>query len=558
MKRRLKIPNVLVGSVIAAGLIALAAAMWWPLVRELTSVDPGPGRPASGDVPDLVYLADGSAWAGRVASIGGATLTLRDARDAAALFPGSRHTEPRGEMSFDLSDVVEVSLNGHYSAGMPLVPRAYFVDGSVLTARPERLARGVMTLVPRGPVMPSENADDGLIEVDIAKVTGLSFAAWRNPFRDKVDEDILVLRDGSEMTGELRGITAARVEMIAPDGTGAERVDRAKVRTVTFRRRGAQPCEPPGKSTCVVSVADGSRIKGMPVSMDDEALSLVSPVLGELSVSRDAVERIAFSNLELRDEFPVVPDKPGVKASRTPSGTILVADEDGRRVSEIDRSGKIIWEYPPRPHGGPSLPDADYEQTVIAVVSYKGIRQIEYRRCLVPPAGGGLEKPTGAVRLHNGNTLICDYGRNRVIEVSREGKIVWYAPASGAMSCLRLGRGRTLVAENHRGRVTEVRADKRVAWETGGLTNIVSAHRQRDGNTLALYGSEGLRLRKVSADGKMLWEVSGFAYPAYILASGEDRILICETRRRRLTILDNTGEKKRVLNLRLPLSVNPN
>jgi hypothetical protein len=403
--------------------------------------------------------------------------------------------------------------------------------------------------------MPSENADEGLLEVNIAKITGISFAVSRNPFRDKVDGDILVLRDGSEMTGELRGITAARIEVIAPDRTGAaECVDRAKVRTVTFRRRGAQPYEPPGKSTCVVSVADGSRIKGVLASMDDEALSLVSPVLGELSVSRDAVERIAFSERELRDEFPVVLDKPGVKASRTPSGTILVADEDGRRVSEIDRSGEIVWEYPPEPPGGPSLPDADYEQTVIAVVSYEGIRRIEYRRCLVPPAGGGLEKPTGAVRLHNGNTLICDYGRNRVIEVSREGEIVWYAPASGAMSCLRLGRGRTLIAENHRGRVMEVCADKRVAWETDGLANIVSAHRQRDGNILALYGSEGLKLRKVSADGKMLWEVSGFAYPAYILASGEDRILVCETRRRRLTILDNVGEKKRVVQL----SINPN
>ncbi len=118
------------------------------------------------------------------------------------------------------------------------------------------------------------------------------------------------------------------------------------------------------------------------------------------------------------------------------------------------------------------------------------------------------------------------------------------------MNCCRLKCGRTLIAQNRLARVVEVCASGAVVWKAEGLDNIVDARRQRDGNTLVLYGAAGLRLRKMTADGKTLWEANDFAYPAYILTEDDDRVVVCETDRRRLTILDNMGDRKRVVHLR--------
>lgn len=538
MRRRLRIPRIIVGLIIAAGLGALAVAMWSPMVRELTSVEPG-AEALSADTLDIVCLREGGALAGRVESITHARLTLRDARDASRLFSGAAEGKGESDVSFDISEVAEVILNGRYSSDMPLTPRVYLTDGGVLPGTPEGLAEGMLKVRLRGPVRAAAT-DGNSLAVRLRDVTGISYAAWANPFLEETERDILTLRDGSGISGELREIDEARIGIETAEGGAPERVACSKALTLTLRR---QAREPEAELLCTVILTDGGRLKGAPVSLDEESLLLLSPLLGELLIERRSIERIAFSEWEARDEFPVLLDEdgqtvtavvsydgikrlppcarlsaePGNNASPTPAGTMLVADESGKAVYEIDRSGKVVWEYP-------------------------GAEK---------PTGERLEKPTYAERLPNGNTLICDYGRDRVIEVSREGRTLWSAQASGAMSCLRLKCGRTLVAENLRGRVLEMDANDEAAWKVEDLENVVDARRQRDGNTVALYGAKELCLRKIAADGETLWETKDFLYPAHILACEEDRILVCETSRRRLTILDNTGARKRVVNLRL-------
>ncbi len=552
VKKSQKGLNFLAWVIILCGLGTLAVAMWWPVVRELTTVEPGEVRLAQTDMLDIVYLADGRALAGRVACIADAKLTLHDARDASMLSPGAEECEPGGEISFDMSEVVQVMLHGRYTSDMPLLPRVYLVDGSVLAASPDKLEEGMLTVRLNGPVRENSRASGQTIGLHMRDVAGLSFATWRNPFRAPAGEDVLVLRDGSRITGAVSEISRSRMAVFKPQGGEPEYVECRMLQTVTFGARSARAHEQESGLMCVVGVADGSRLKGALVALDDKALVLISPLLGEVSIARSAVERITFGKWELRDEFPIVlhrdgqtvlavasydgviyvPEYPGLalqagtRASATPSGTILMADESAGSVYEIDRAGEVVWEYPKR-----SLGERDESEET---------------------AEDGLEKPTAAVRLPDGNTLICDYGRGRVIEVSREGKIVWSvsAKAAGPMNCYRLKCGRTLIAQNRLARVVEVCASGAVVWKAEGLDNIVDARRQRDGNTLVLYGAEGLRLRKMTAGGKTLWEANDFAYPAYILTEDDDRVVVCEIDRRRLTILDNMGERKRVVHLR--------
>jgi outer membrane protein assembly factor BamB len=78
-----------------------------------------------------------------------------------------------------------------------------------------------------------------------------------------------------------------------------------------------------------------------------------------------------------------------------PSGRMLVFDNGLRRgytrVVEVDpMNGEIVWQYP-------TEPDAKF------LSEYRG----------------------GSQRLANGNTLICESERGHVIEVTREGEIVW-------------------------------------------------------------------------------------------------------------------------------------
>jgi hypothetical protein len=190
-----------------------------------------------------------------------------------------------------------------------------------------------------------------------------------------------------------------------------------------------------------------------------------------------------------------------------------VGDEDGNTVYEIDESGRVLWRFQ------------------------------------------GAEKPTDAFRLADGNTLICDYGNDRLIEASPDGRTVWQAKASGAMGCARLRNGRNLVVESYSGSVVELDQAGNAGWEAGKLSGVLDALRLDDGNTLVLCSAEGaedLCLRKIDAGGNVLWTVGGFSSPARIVAGAEDRILVCESGAGKLTILDNHGRRKRVVAIRPP------
>ncbi len=72
------------------------------------------------------------------------------------------------------------------------------------------------------------------------------------------------------------------------------------------------------------------------------------------------------------------------EADLLPNGNVLVADGTARRVVELDKDGKVVWQF-----------------------------------------SSGLVEPHEADRLSNGNTTICDSEGNRILEIDPDGKKVW-------------------------------------------------------------------------------------------------------------------------------------
>ena len=114
-------------------------------------------------------------------------------------------------------------------------------------------------------------------------------------------------------------------------------------------------------------------------------------------------------------------------------------------------------------------------------------------------------------RLNNGNTMIAESGRERIIVVDAAGKIVSETPLG------KDGRGKTrqaevlangnfLVCAEGPGTVTEYNAKGDIVWEYKIGTRVYGAIRLTNGNTLIGSGS-GNSVVEVSPDKKIVWEV---------------------------------------------------
>ncbi|TWU13704.1 Arylsulfotransferase (ASST) [Symmachiella macrocystis] len=136
-----------------------------------------------------------------------------------------------------------------------------------------------------------------------------------------------------------------------------------------------------------------------------------------------------------------IPLKPGGTQSTrlvrmTPQGTYLVCSEDPGVVTEYNRDGEIVWEYPVK------------------------------------------TRVYGAIRLRNGNTLIASGGGNSVLEVTPDNQVVWEiknkVPGTDVelkwTTCLEeLDNGNFVVGNCHAGpdnpQIFEIDRNKNIVWE---------------------------------------------------------------------------------------------
>jgi outer membrane protein assembly factor BamB len=180
---------------------------------------------------------------------------------------------------------------------------------------------------------------------------------------------------------------------------------------------------------------------------------------------------------------------------RLKDGLTMIAETGNRRIIEVDRDGKIVKEVPltvdhPNSHRDTRMVRKlnngnylachegdgtvrEYDSTGKVVWSYT--LELGDRPRTDGHDGHGIEV-FGAVRLKNGNTLIAGGNNNRVLEVNRQGKVVWsvdYNELPGIrlywVTTLQvLPNGHIVIGNTHAGPdnpyLIEITKDKKVVW----------------------------------------------------------------------------------------------
>jgi hypothetical protein len=182
---------------------------------------------------------------------------------------------------------------------------------------------------------------------------------------------------------------------------------------------------------------------------------------------------------------------------RLADGLTMIAESGNARIIEVDRDDRIVHEMPltvehPNPHRDTRMARKldnghylvchevdgvvrEYDRTGKVVWSYKLDLAGRPRAPGHGPEGHGIEV-YGAIRLPDGNTVIGGGNNNRVIEVNREGKIVWSINRdelpgirlAWVTMLQRLPNGNIIVGNCHAGQdnpqLFEVTRDKKVVW----------------------------------------------------------------------------------------------
>jgi uncharacterized protein (UPF0248 family) len=191
--------------------------------------------------------------------------------------------------------------------------------------------------------------------------------------------------------------------------------------------------------------------------------------------------------------------------------TVLIAEREHHRIIEVDSSGDIVWSY------------GQYTSSGF------GPNELWY--------------PNYAERLSNGNTLIADGYNHRVIEVTPTKEIVWtygcslltsggkcsYSELRNPRMATRLADGNTLIADSEDSRIIEVNKEGNIVWEyKTGLSIPYFAYKTSDGN-IVIANTKSNKVIEVSPDGNLIWEMTGLNFPTSVIKTGSGTYLIADS-----------------------------
>ena len=154
----------------------------------------------------------------------------------------------------------------------------------------------------------------------------------------------------------------------------------------------------------------------------------------------------------------------------------------------------------------------------------------------------GLTEPMDAERLSNGNTVIAEFGGDRVIEIDVAGSIVWEKTGlSSPFDVERLSNGNTLIVEANvvDGHVIEIGSTGEV-WNKTGLSGPVDAERLSNGNTL-ITEHIGKKIIEVDSAGNEVWNMTELHVPKDAERLSDGNTLIAECGANRVIEVDSTG-----------------
>lgn len=230
-----------------------------------------------------------------------------------------------------------------------------------------------------------------------------------------------------------------------------------------------------------------------------------------------------------------------------PTRRFIVTDSSKQRVAIIGEDGKTEWEYKIGPlHDVHVLPNGNVLMqntwTHVLEVNPKDDSVVwEYEAKNSPGADGKRIEIHAFQRLKDGNTMIAESGRTRIIEVDPTGRIVKKVqlkvaaphPHRDTRLARKLNNGNYLVCHEGDGVVREYDGDGKIVWEfevplfgrkpTNGHgieafgNQCFSAVRLRNGNTLIGTGN-GHSVIEVTPAGQDVWSLHQNDLPGIQLA----------------------------------------
>jgi len=187
-----------------------------------------------------------------------------------------------------------------------------------------------------------------------------------------------------------------------------------------------------------------------------------------------------------------------------PGGRVLVAERNANKFTERDQTGKVLWEYTMN-DGAIAVDRLPNGNTLCA--GWTTVCEVTKDGKVVWTFSCGLGVRY-AYRLKNGSFLIAS-ANGPVVELDAKGKEVRqitpqnHGGGTGYWSSVELlSNGRYLMALGSSGKIVEIDKDGKVLWETS-VPNAVWAQRTRNGNTL-ISNFETRQVVEVDRTGKEL------------------------------------------------------
>lgn len=243
--------------------------------------------------------------------------------------------------------------------------------------------------------------------------------------------------------------------------------------------------------------------------------------------------------------------------------TLFVADYHKKLAGIVQPDNSLRWSIPINDiHDVQQLENGNWltqtSFTNVVELSPKGEKVWEYQAGTT--SSGGRIEIHAFRRLKNGLTMIAESGASRIIEIDSEKNIKHSIPLqvkqADAHRDTRLVRptpqGNYLVAHEGEKVVKEYDRTGKVVWEYNVGSQLYSASRLSNGNTLIGTG-DGHRVIEVSPDKKIVWELGQKELPNIELVwitmterlpNGNTWIVNCHAGPQNPQILEVTPEKK--------------
>lgn len=200
-------------------------------------------------------------------------------------------------------------------------------------------------------------------------------------------------------------------------------------------------------------------------------------------------------------------------------------------VVEVDGKGKEVWKYKPAADTGKveihAFRRLENGLTMIAESGTSRIVEVNKEGAIVHSTPLKVSTPnphrdTRLVRISpEGTYVVAHEGEKCIREYDREGVVVWeYEVGSQLYSAIRLSNGNTLIGTGDGHRVIEVSKDKKIVWEVNEsdlagvkLAWITMVDRLTNGNTWIVNchaGPNNPQILEVSPDKKVVWSFKDF------------------------------------------------